>query len=89
MISPPWHHPPREKLTLTVSEAEWMQNNKIAFDLFLKIQNAGRKEEDERAAQDAQQMAQDKFDSMYEKRGRRQSMAVRDDQVSKCIDRGS
>ena len=77
---------------MTVLEAEWMHNNKIAFDLFLKIQNSGREErteEDEQAAQEARRVAQAKFDGMFEKRERRQSMAVRDDQVSKCIDRGS
>ena len=75
---------------MTVLEEEWMQNNRVAFDLFLKIQNAGREtrtEEDEQAAQEFQRVAQAKFDEMFEKRERRQSMAVREDQVSKCIDR--
>ena len=69
-----------------------MHDNKVAFDLFLKIQNAGREvrtEEDEQAAQKFRRVAQAKFDDMFEERERRQSMSVREDQVSKCIDRHS
>ena len=85
MHSPPWAKPPREKMEITISEADWIKNHRVAYDLMLKIQAAGRERDDKHAAQQADRDAQRAWDVMYDKRTRRQNMAVLPDQVSKCV----
>ena len=85
MISPPWDKPPRAKMEITISEADWIRNHRVAYDLMLKVQAAGRERDDKYAAQQADRDAQRAWDVMYDKRTRRQNMAVPPDQVSKCV----